>query len=249
MMKKLNIYYSEEFYELFGKHALMNPGTVKLGDIINYDTFDVVGSLSDLGIDYTEEEQFDMPDVEPIYKSQGIRMGTLSAGQEKVAKFGLTFSTDNSLFLSTKGSKVLRIVEDNIGSNNLGSQVIAKYNQGKWERNWIVVTEVECAKKAIIILSNGKNAEIELKTDSNLPLAIGEMINANLSFGSESSIGFRYVMPEGEYRSVLFKAKGIDESFFRGTRFISRDFPSPETVPSPFEVSNEPNYLTEFMWK
>ena len=93
-----------------------------------------------------------------------------------------------------------------------------------------------------------ENAEIELKTDNSLPLPVGEMINANLSFGSESSIGFRYVMPEGDYRSVSFKAKGIDESFFRGTRFVPRDFQSPETA-SPFGISNEPNYLTEFVWK
>lgn len=248
-MEKLNIYYSQEFYRLYRKHALMNPGTVKLGDIIDHKTYEVVGSLSDLGIDYTEKVQIDIPDAEPIYQSIGIKIGTFSVGQENIAKFGLTFSTDHSLYLSTKGSKTVRIAEDNIGKKSLGSQVIAKYKQDKWQENWIVVTEVECAKKAIIILSNGRNANIELKTSDGLPIANGQIINANLSFGSESSIGYRYIMPEDDYRSVLFKAKGIDFSIFRDPRFVSRGCTPSETDPSGFNAQNEIEYLKEFVWE
>ena len=108
---------------------------------------------------------------------------------------------------------------------------------------------MEYAKKALIILSNGKNAQIELKAQSPIPISISEMINADLSFGLESSIGFKYIMPEGEYRSVLFKAKAIDQSFLDGTIFTPRDFTLPGNVSSGFEIpSEEPEYLKDFEW-
>ena len=248
-MEKLNIYYSKEFHALYGKYAVMDPGTVKLGDIIDYKTFEVVGSLADLGITFTEKVKSEIPEAEPIYKSENIKIGDLSAGQKDIAKFGVTFGANHSLFLSTKGSKIVCIAEDNLGKKNLGAQIVSKYEQGKWKENWVVVTEVEYAKKAIIILSNGKNAEIELKTDSNIPVSVGELINANLSFGSESSIGFRYIMPEGEYRSVLFKVKEVVDSWFGNPKLTSKDFTPPTTMSSGFVMSNEPEYLKEFVWK
>ncbi len=248
-MSKLNIYYSKEFCKEYGKYAIMDPDTVKLGDIINFKTFEVVGSLKNLGIEFTEKVKNDIPDAEPIYKSKGIKMGNLSAGQADIAKFGLSFSSDNSIFLSTKGSKTVCIAEDNLDKNNIGKQIISQYKKGRWEMDWIVVTEVEYAKKAIIIISNGKNAEIELKAQSPSPIGIGEMINAELSFGSESSIGFRYIMPEGEYRSVLFKAKYLDKSLFGNPKFTTRDFTPPEGLSTGFVAPTEPRYLKEFEWE
>ncbi len=247
-MKKLNIYYTEEFHTLYGKYALMDPGTVKLGDIIDYKKFEVVGSLADLGIEFTEKIKSDIPDAEPIYKSENIKIGDLSAGQKDIIKFGVSFGSDHSIFLSTKGSKIVYIAEDNLGKKNLGVQIVSKYEQGKWNENWGVVTEVEYAKKALIILSNGKNAEIELKTDGSIPVSVGELINANLSFGSESSIGFRYIMPEGEYRSVLFKVKVVEDSWFGRPKLTSRDFTPQEAMSSGFQTPNRPIYLKEFVW-
>lgn len=247
-MKKLNIYYSKEFYNEYGKYAIMDPGTVKLGDIIDYKHFEVVGSLSDLGIEFTEKVKNDNPVAEPIYKSKDIRMGDLSAEAKDIVRFGVRFSSDHSLFLSTKGSKIVSIAEDNLGKKNLGKQIISKFEQGKWEKDWIVVTELEFAQKAIIILSNGKNAEIELKTDGGQPLAVGEVIKANLSFGSESSIGFRYIMPEGDYRSVLFKAKAIDKSFFGKPKFTPRKFMPPVDADM-FGGEMSEEYLKEFVWE
>lgn len=240
-MEKLNIYYSKEFYKIYGKHAIMDPDTIKLGDIIDSDTLEVVGSLEDKGIVYTEKGKGkENADVERTYKSKNIKIGDLSSGQKDIAKFGFTFSSDHSLFLATKGSKIVGIAEDNLGKNNLGKQIIALYNKGKWQKNWIVVTEVEYAKKAIIILSHGKNAEIELKAQSPTPIGVGEIINAELSFGSESSIGFRHIMPEGDYRIVLFKAKGIDDAWFSKTKFVSKEY-SADT--------KAVKYLKEFVWE
>lgn len=252
-MKKLNIYYSKEFYKLYSKHAIMDPDTVKLGNIINYKTFEVVGSLNDIGIDFTEKVKSDIPDAESIYESKNIVKVDLSAGLEGVAKFALKFNNDHSLFLSTKGSKIVGIVEDHIGENSLGNQIINLYDKdkkkSKWDKDWIVVTEVEYAKKALIILSNGKNAQIELKAQSSSPISIGEMINADLSFGLESSIGFKYIMPEGEYRSVLFKAKAIDQSLLNGPIIIPKKIALPENVSSGFEIPHQkPEYLKDFEW-
>ena len=252
-MKKLNIYYSKEFYNLYGKHAMMDPDTVKLGNIINYKTFEVIGSLNDLGIDFTEKVKSDIPDAEPIYKSKDVVVGDLSAGQESIAKVSLKFNSDHSLYLSTKGSKIVGIAEDHVGENNLGEQIIKLYDKdrkkSKWDKDWIVVTEVEFTKKALIVISNGKNAQIELKAQSPSPISIGEMINADLSFGHESSIGFKYIMPEGEYRSILFKAKAIDQSLLNGPIFTPRDFTLPGNVSSGFEIPHEePEYLKDFEW-
>ena len=247
-MKKLNIYYSKEFYKLYRKHAIMDPDTVKLGDIINYKTFEVVGSLNDIGIDFTEKVKSDIPDAERIYESKNIVKGDLSAGLDGVAKFAMKFNSDNSLFLSIKGSKIAGIAEDHIGENSLGKQILSLYdkdkNKSKWDKDWIVVTEVEYAKKALIILSNGKNAQIELKAQSSSPISIDKIINADLSFGLESSIGFKYIMPEGEYRSVLFKAKAVDQSLLNGPVFVSKlNVPSGSEIP-PEEIE----FLKEFEW-
>ena len=249
-MEKLNVYYSKEFYKQYSKHAIMDPDTVQLGDIIDCHTFEVIGSLNDFGIDFTEREKGKPNDnAEPIYKSKDITVGDLSVGLKDIAKVSLKFNSDHSLYLATKGSKIVSITEDNLGKNNLGKQIIDLYNEGKWKKDWIVVTEVEYTKKALIILSNGKKAQIELKAQSPIPISIGEMINADLSFGRESSIGFKYIMPEGEYRSILFKAKAISQSFLDGPVFTSRDFTLPGNVSSGFEIPpEEPEYLTEFEW-
>ena len=241
----MNIYYSEEFYNICGKHAIMDPDSVQLGDIIDSKTCEVIGSLNDFGIEFTEKTKGKPNDnAEPIYKSKDITIGSVSAGQEGIANMKLHFGNDHSLYLATKGSKIVRIVEDNLGKNNLGKQIISLYTKEKWEDNWIVVTEVEYAKKAIIIVSDGENAEIELKAQSPIPsqspIGIDKIINAEISFVSESSIGFRYIMPEGDYRSVLFKAKGIDESWRNGTQFVYKDYAK----------NGKPvKYLTDFMWK
>ena len=251
-MKKLNIYYSTEFYKLYGKHAMMDPDTVKLGNIINHKTFEVVGSLHDIGIDFTEKVKSDIPDAEPIYKSKDIVVGDLSAGQDSIAKISLNFNSDHSLYLSTKGSKIVGIAEDHVGENSLGAQIIKLYDKdkkkSKWDKDWIVVTEVEYTKKALIIISNGKNAHIELKAQSPSPISVGEMINADLSFGHESSIGFKYIMPEGEYRTILFKAKAINQSFLNGPIFTTRDLTLPGNESSGIEMPEEPEYLKDFEW-
>ena len=262
-MEKLNIYYSKEFYKLYGKHAMMDPDTIKLGNIIDPDTCEVIGSLNNLGIDFTEMVKSDIPDAEPIYKSKNIEVGDLSVGQESIAKVDLEFKSDHALYLSTKGSKIVGIAEDHIGENGLGAQIIKLYNKdkkkSKWNKDWIVVTEVEYTKKALIIISNGKNAKIELKAQSPSPINIGEMINADLSFGKESSIGFKYIMPEGEYRTILFKAKAINRSIFDVPRLaqkrirMSRNMPSVSfkkeiEEPKYLIKTKEPAYLTDFMW-
>ena len=239
-MEKLNIYYSKEFYKLYSKHAIMDPDTVKLGDIIDHRTFEVIGSLNDFGIDFTEKEKGKPnDDAEPIYKSKDITVGDLSVGLKDIAKVSLKFNSDHSLYLATNGSKIVSIAEDNLGKNNLGKQIIDLYNEGKWKKDWIVVTEVEYAKKALIILSNGKKAEIELNVQSPSPISISEMINADLSFGHESSIGFKYIMPEEDYRSVLFKAKGIDGSLLNGTQFVPKAYS---------QNAKSIKYLKEFEW-
>lgn len=268
-MEKLNIYYSKEFYKLYGKHAMMDPDTIKLGDIINHKTFEVVGTLNNVGIDFTEMVKSDIPDAEPIYKSKNISVEDLSVGQENMAKVNLKFNSDHSLYLSTKGSKIVGIAEDHIGKNGLGEQISKLKKKNKWNKDWIVVTEVEYTKKALIIISNGKKAQIELKAQSPSPISIGEMINANLTFGAESLIGFKYIMPEGEYRSILFKAKAINQSILIGPRFAPRRLIMPfkneaeepkyltKTKEPKYLKTNyrkdlietkEPAYLTEFMW-
>ena len=260
-MEKLNIYYSKEFYNLYGKHAMMDPDTIKLGDIIDPETCEAIGSLNNFGIDFTEMVKSDISDAEPIYKSKNIEVGDLSAGQESIAKVSLEFNSDHALYLSTKGSKIVGIAEDHIGENGLGEQIIKLYKdkKNKWNKNWIVVTEVEYTKKALIIISNGKNAKIELKAQSPSPISIGEMINADLSFGKESSIGFKYIMPEGEYRTILFKAKAIDKSFLKDPQFTPRRLKKSrkmhsiifnEEIEEPkYSIkTKEPAYLTDFMW-
>jgi hypothetical protein len=56
-------------------------------------------------------------------------------------------------------------------------------------------------------------------------------------------------MPEGEYRTILFKAKAINQSFLNGPIFTTRDLTLPGNVSSGFEIPIEkPEYLKDFEW-
>ena len=187
--------YTDEMKKKFGYYATWNPGVpLKLGDIgtIKDNVFTRLSNLKQRGIEFEIREDETKTPLE--HNSQGsvsitTKLSGTVAPQGSVltnldAGIIVEFSKKNSTLFkanNTTSPSIKDIIK-------LGNQIIMLYREGKWNKNWVIVTELVEAENATIIISNTSNSKSELKANANIEALTFDIADAEFKRAVEEGV-------------------------------------------------------------
>jgi hypothetical protein len=181
---KLGPEYCKQLRDAFRRHANFPPNRcVALGDygVIQENVFERLGNISDLGLSIlpavgTGQSNF-------IFKSQGsvdfelIAKGEVQPGGIVAVRAGLNlkFNRENSVFFCAAGCTIQAAA--NI--RDLEPALIQLLQEGRWESDFYLVTELTLASKTTAIVSSSGDSEVKLEA-MNPALEVIQLADASL---------------------------------------------------------------------
>ena len=161
--------------------------------------FHRMGNVKKFGIDFDVR-----PGVTPMevkfqsagdFKIEPRAKGDLTVTGVPFAKAGASvrFGGSNMVYVRAHGCYTDSI-ED---IDDLGNQIVKKYENGTWERKYVVVTEVTRAEAATVILTTGKDAEIDIVAEAGG--LIGDITDTGLGLNvvGKRNVSHEWVAREG----------------------------------------------------
>jgi hypothetical protein len=238
--------YTDELKSKFGYYATWLPGKpLSLGDIgvFTDNVFTRLRGLEDVGI--KDCDTLPDPSAEDLeYNSRGNvsvttkLSGTISPQGISLANAdaGLVveFGNENSILFKANQTRTPSI-KDII---KLGEQVLELYEEGKWNKKWVVVTELVTAESATILISNNKNGRIELKANANIDAISIDIADAKFQFSTIFSKGLETKIMAQSGLTPLFKVMGIKTRIFLPPAFIAKGL-SPLDLITPEKAKTE----------
>lgn len=234
--------YTDELKNYFGYYATWNPGLpLKLGyiGVLKDNVFTKISQLSERGITFEDEPDITPTDLE--YNSKGnVSIMTKLSGTVAPQGSALTnadvgiiveFGKESSTLF--KANKTLTpTIKDTI---KLGDQILKLYGDGKWNKNWVIITELVTAESATIVISNNTNGKIELKANANVNATKIDIADAKFEFSTQFSKGLDTKIVAEAGLTPLFKVMGIKTRIFRPPIFKPQgvaafDLLTPETA-------------------
>lgn len=243
-MKSVAELYTGEMRKKYGKvHAAWKLGNhYELGDygILKDKVFTYLGNVKQMGIDFQIFK--DPTPSDEIYKSTGVSSNKIAAdgkivtGKADVATgFRIEFSNAYTVFYEALNVRTNRIGD----TAKLGTQILDLYKSGlpgkngvKWEKNYVVITELDIADSATIIISNSKNAKIELHASTDINMMKLSVADPKLSWGSTSEYGLESKLIANAGATPLFKLMGVCRKIF-GSTVIGPKATSDNDIPLP----------------
>lgn len=181
--------YARELRDAFGYWANWLPGTpLALGDVglLKGNVFTRISNLQELGIAFDVQQDPTKSEIE--YSSEGaISITTKASGTvapqgsalgEVDAGITVKFSKENAVYIKANGTSSPSIIDQ----ISLGKTLIEHYKQGKWDMNWVVVTEVMNAESATVLISSSSDSKIEVKAKGKVEAAKLDIADAGLGF-------------------------------------------------------------------
>ena len=213
--------YTKELKRQFGYLATWLPGTpIELGDIgilRNYQ-FTKISHLSNFGINFEIVPDETKSDIE--HSSSGVvsittkAAGTIapqgSALGELEAGIIVEFSKENAIYFKAIGTTSPSI-KDQI---SLGKTIVSLYKEGKWDKEWSVVTEKVDTHNSTILISGSSNGKIELKAKGEIEAAKLDIADAELGFELKFSKDLSTKIIAQESLTPLFKASRLNSRIF-----------------------------------
>lgn len=221
--------YTEELHERYGYLATWLPSTkLRLGDVgvLRRDRFELVTTLHHLGIEFAARDISEAADYEYI-SSDGANLqfnfnadaaGIEQALEKTTAKAAVEFSRKNAVLFMAKGCKASHIEQQ----DRLGAQIVARYDNGNWEKTYVIITELVTAESATILISGQANARAEFSAETGIApqgIALAD-VSAGLRIASSSGIATQILA--AKQLTPLFRASGIRTRFPFTRSFITR---------------------------
>lgn len=211
--------YTKEMFEKFGYLANWTPGVPReLGDVgtIKDRLFSRVDSLKNLGIDFairedkTEETQrhASSGSVSFVFKAAGKAPAVGSVLTEAEAGFTFEFKRNKSTFYEALGC-VAPTIDDQVA---MGQKILELYKQGKWNKDWVVITELIRAKSATVLISNSSSAKFELSAKGTFSGGVASPadVSAELQVAFSKDM-MTSIVSQGDL-TPLFKARAIQSN-------------------------------------
>jgi endonuclease G len=218
--------YTSDLKKKFGYYATWNPGlTLKLGDIgiIKSNVFRKIGELQKLGIEFSVE--LDTTPTDLKYSSKGsVSLTTKLSGAATMPGSSLgqldagilvEFTKENAILFQANNT-LTHLINDTI---HLGEAVLELFKAGKWDKNWVVITELVVAPSATILISNASGAKIELKANAQVNAPALDIANAKLQLSTQFSRAMETEIISKEGLTPLFNVMGIKTSLFSSPDF------------------------------
>jgi hypothetical protein len=172
-MGSLAVEYCEQLKRHFKKfHATFPPNEpLKLGDfgVLHDDVFERLGNVrSRFGVDFAERlglatapliDFSSKGSVEIEFTAAG---GTTGGGVPIKAGIELKFSRSDAVFFNAAAC-TFDSIEDQV---ELGERILKLYDDGRWERKFVVVTSLMRAGATTIVVSSSSNSSITLEAST-----------------------------------------------------------------------------------
>lgn len=219
--------YLNHMHKKFGYRAAWEPSRpMQVGKYgkIHRGVFTEYGSLEDLDLRPDISENRTGNNLE--YVSEGsTKISTKAGGSAGEAFDALTdaeagiavdFSSENSIVFKANG--ITHHLLDN--KAEVEHRLMELHDQGKWNKDYVIVSEVLAADAATILIANSNDAKIELKAKGNVNA--GKMDIADADLGLEvvrnKGIGVKLIAESGitplyklvKLRGKLFGGMGLD---------------------------------------
>lgn len=238
--------YTNELKKKFGYYATWNPGVpLSLGDIgiMKKNVFTRIGGLEDFNINFEIRPDLTKSPLE--HSTQGsVIITTKLSGTAAPLDSSLTeldagiiveFKKENSTYfkaINTTTPSIKNTIE-------LGERIIELYKEGKWNKDWMIITELVEAESATIIISNNSNSKIELKANGNIGAMNIDIADAGFQFSPQFTRGLDTNIISAEGLTPLFKIMGIKTSWFTPPSFKANsvggmDFITPSNAKNEF---------------
>ncbi|MEZ5038399.1 MAG: caspase family protein [Saprospiraceae bacterium] len=235
-------FYTETVYKQYRYFGAWEPNKpIHLGDIgiLQGHHFEYIDNLANLGISFKVRESDQVGQLDFVSDKQA-RITTKLAGEaapegiglsKADAGFQVSFKAEKAVLIKVNEAKTL-VIENQI---TLGQEIERRYqlsgNGVKWEKEWVVVTEVIQGASGTIIVSEDKEAEIKVK--ANVAIGQGELNLADTSLGFEvisgQSISAKAIAQKGI--TPLFKLKGIKKALpWQAGRFKTKSTLTPDDL-------------------
>jgi len=122
------------------------------------------------------------------------------------ANVEVTFSGPGAIFFNASGCQYVMIAN----KVALGQAIVAKFDEGKWEREWVVVTELVKSASVAIAVSGGNSASIVLAVEGRVEEIDLADAGVGLTVASSRNIGYQLVTSaEHVLLMALHKIQGI----------------------------------------
>jgi hypothetical protein len=194
----------------------VQPGDV--GRITNYE-YEPVTTLTELNIPFSIVKGHVAADIN-YASANAVSIVVKTAGQAPLvgsllaqAEAGvmIKFSRENAVVFRAAHCKSSSI-KDRLSLEN---EIIARYKNGDWKEDYVVVTEVVSAASSTILISSGKNAQMDLKAGGKINPGGFNLADVDAQFQviQESNVATKILAANG--LTPLFKSAGIKKLFLR----------------------------------
>jgi hypothetical protein len=149
--------------------------------------------------------------VDRQFKAKGTAPAIGSILTEADAGITFNFSKKDAIYFLATDCAITRIADQ----EPLRDAILDAYNASRWERDYVVVTELVAVSGMTIITSEGSNGKYELKAKAGIEPAIENLnVEGNFSLQHDSQIGFNLLAQQN--MTPLFRCMGI-KGIFRDT--------------------------------
>lgn len=134
------------------------------------------------------------------FSTEGVRSRQLNTGASTEvanAQVEIMFEKENGVFFNAPQCVIHRI--DNLG--NVLDELLELYKQGKWDTDWVVVSELEEAQSAVIAVSREANASIAFEAAT--PIAKIDLADANLKLKAAKADKIAYKLDASDNHATL----------------------------------------------
>lgn len=185
--------YVHSIHKKLGYFPTWLPGSsLALGDIgvLRDGIFVHRGRLADRGITFSQridphERDFSHTSESGVH----IEAGGGAGGGDVVPSLGgsieIRFTTQGAFLFQAQGCQRYTISDQ----LSLEDQLRVAYQDGSWELDWVVVTEVFKANRATILIANSKEARLSFVVRGDLEPGRISLAGANAKLGVESQSG------------------------------------------------------------
>lgn len=216
--------FARGIYSQLGYRATWLPGTpVKLGDVglLEGGVLKVETNLDQLGFAYQQQNDT-RPDGSLDYQSENAVSVTLKAAGSLDGRFKalaqaeagalVEFHKKNAVLMQLRDIRSDRIADIASLKTALLNAVVAADDQGRWLRDWVVVTEVVNAGSGTILISGGSSSRLELKAEAKIvPVSLAD-VSAGLSTVAEERVSTKIVSQKG--LTPLYRAIRVKQNFW-----------------------------------
>ena len=238
--------YLNEMSKKFGMHAVWTPGTpIELGDVGEFKDgiFRRIGNIRDMGhafearisespeeLNYQSEKS-----VSVSIKAQGDAVPVGSALANMDAGFSIGFGKGGGVLFKAENAHD-HSIKDQL---SLRKFLLENYNNGTFQKKWVIINELKEAGSATVIYSSTSNAQIDLKANANIGTENLSLTNASLGLGIVREKGMETKVIAQSKVTPLFRVLGLKKKLIGKDRVVARGMKDRESAPKPEVLTDD----------